>query len=59
MAFGGGVEKNVTRHFAFRGGADYLFDRFSFPLYVPPFGISINQNSFRLNAGMVYVFGPR
>jgi hypothetical protein len=57
MAFGGGVEKKIARHFAVRGGADWLFDRFSFPSF--PHAVSLNQNSFRLNAGMVYVFGGR
>lgn len=54
MALGGGAEKKIARHFAVRGGVDWLFDRFDFP-----HGVSLNQNSFRLNAGMVYMFGAR
>ncbi|HVP55322.1 MAG TPA: outer membrane beta-barrel protein [Candidatus Eisenbacteria bacterium] len=53
MAFGGGVEQRLAKHFAVRGGADYLFNHATFQ----PHGISLNQNSFRVNAGLVYMFG--
>lgn len=55
MALGGGVEKKIARHFAARGGIDWLFDRFDYS----PHDVIVNENSFRLNVGMVYMFGAR
>jgi hypothetical protein len=60
MALGGGLEKKIARHFAVRGGVDWLFDRFGYyetdnPTH--PQSVSLNENSFRLNVGIVYTFG--
>jgi opacity protein-like surface antigen len=61
MAFGGGVDIGVTRHFAVRAGqVDYLYTRFS-PTDALSTGLLTNslsghQNSFRYSAGIVFRF---
>lgn len=46
-AFGGGVQWNVSRHFALRTSADYLLSRFQ----------GLTQNNFRVTTGIVYEVG--
>jgi opacity protein-like surface antigen len=47
MAAGGGADITLTRHVSFRAQADYLYTHFS----------SANQNSLRLQSGIVWRFG--
>src|SRR5208337_730594 len=55
MAFGGGVDVRVARHFAVRGQADYLYTGHDFTDLLP--GIAAHQNNVRASAGIVYSFG--
>ncbi len=55
MAFGGGVDVNISPHFALRGQADYLYTRHDFSTVLP--GIATHQNNVRASAGIVYRFG--
>jgi hypothetical protein len=58
MALGGGVEKKIATHLAIRGGADWLFDHLDVADFFHP-SVSPYHNSFRLNVGMVFMFGTR
>jgi hypothetical protein len=52
MAFGGGVQQRIAKHFAVRGGADWVLTHHNV------FGgNSVDQNNFRLSVGVVYTFG--
>lgn len=55
MAFGGGVDVRIARHFAVRGQADYLYTGHDFTDLIP--GIAAHQNNVRASAGIVYSFG--
>jgi len=60
MALGGGLDLNLTKHFAIRAvQADYLYTRFN-ALDALTFGLSTSssghQNSFRYSAGIVFRF---
>lgn len=61
MALGGGVDINLTRHLAVRGGQfDYLYTRFN-PTDAISTGLFSNslsghQNSFRYSTGIVFRF---
>lgn len=55
MAFGGGVDVRVARHFAVRGQVDYLYTGHDFTDLLP--GIAAHQNNVRASAGILYSFG--
>jgi hypothetical protein len=55
MAFGGGVDVKIARHFAVRGQADYLYTGHDFTDLIP--NIAAHQNNVRASAGIVYSFG--
>ena len=53
MAFGGGVDVNMSKHVAFRlGEFDWMITR-----YTNPWTNTNNQNSFRYLGGIVFKFG--
>src|SRR5438105_2721077 len=53
MAFGGGLDIPIGKHFSFRPGeVDYLLTRYS-----NPFTSTNNQNNFRYSAGVLFSFG--
>jgi hypothetical protein len=53
MALGGGLDVNISRHFAVRAfQADWFFTEF-------PNGVTNHQHNFRLTAGVVLRFGRR
>ncbi len=55
MAFGGGVDVKIARHFALRGQADYFYTGHDFTDLVPD--IAAHQNNVRASVGIVYSFG--
>jgi opacity protein-like surface antigen len=55
MAFGGGVDTRISRHFSFRGQADYLYTRHDVTDLIPT--AAGHQNNLRASAGIVYRFG--
>ena len=55
MAFGGGLDLNVSKTLSFRlGQMDYVLTRFS-----NPFTGDSNQNNFRYQAGIIFKFGAK
>ena len=52
VAFGGGVQAKITEHWAFRPTFDYLLTHHNILG-----GPRIDQNNFRVGAGVAYTFG--